>query len=392
MRFLRLSLALLISSASAATTQPIAFPGAEGFGALATGGRGGKVVHVTTLDDSGPGSLRDAVSEPRRIVVFDVGGVINLKSPLDIRSDVTIAGQSAPGDGIAIYGNAVSFSGSSNIVVRYLRFREGMSGPKGKCSINMNKCKNIILDHCSIEWGRWDCMGPTESSDITVQWCIIGEGIDPQRFGCLCESDNITFSHNLWIDNQSRNPKAKGKVQYVNNVVYNWGVCGLVGGHSAADHWTDVINCYFVKGPSSSDHPVGEFANTDHVFQSGNLVDENRNGKLDGRELGKEDFGAGKGAATLTETPGIVPPVAVAVDPAEVAFDKVLVSAGASLHRDAVDAHLIDAARSLGKDGEIIHDEKEVGGEPALSGGESKLKYPDDPTRIEEFLNSLVKP
>src|SRR4029079_4110809 len=117
----------------------------------------------------------------------------NLKSPLSIGSNTTIAGQSAPGDGIAVVGNSVSLSNSSNIIIRYVRFREGMTGPKGKCSININKGSNIILDHCSIEWGRWDCLGVTESSTVTIQWCIIGEGIDPQRFGCLCETDDISF-------------------------------------------------------------------------------------------------------------------------------------------------------------------------------------------------------
>ena len=356
---------LLLFITGRVLAQPLAFPGAEGFGALATGGRGGTLVHVTTLSDSGAGSFRDAVSQPKRIVVFDVGGVIQLKSPLSIASDITIAGQSAPGDGIAIYGNAVSLSGEKNIIIRYVRFREGMTGPRGKCSVNMNKAQNIILDHCSIEWGRWDCLGPTESSDITIQWCIIGQGINPQRFGCLCESDNITFSHNLWINNQSRNPKAKGKVQYINNIVYNWGVCGLVGGHSAADHWTDIINCYFIKGPNSNDHPVGEFANTDQVYQTGNFVDENKNGKLDGRELVAKDFGTGKGAATLTQSPGVVSKVSVTTDSAADALDKVIAGAGASLHRDDVDAQLIDQVKSFGKFGKIIEDEKEVGGQPA---------------------------
>jgi hypothetical protein len=107
--------------------------------------------------------------------------------------------------------------------------------------VNLSSGSDMIFDHCSIEWGRWDCLGLTQGShDITFQNCIIGEGVDPQRFGSLSDSvTNITYSHNLWINNQSRNPKAKGRIQYVNNVVYNWGVCGLVGGHSGADHFLD---------------------------------------------------------------------------------------------------------------------------------------------------------
>src|SRR5256885_2874363 len=122
---IRTYLLTLISFQAVLQAQPVAFPGAEGFGALATGGRGGTTVRVTNLDDSGPGSFRDAVSAEKRIVIFDVGGVIHIKSPLSIPSNVTIAGQSAPGDGVAIYGNAVSLSDASNIIVRYTRFREG---------------------------------------------------------------------------------------------------------------------------------------------------------------------------------------------------------------------------------------------------------------------------
>jgi pectate lyase len=370
-----------------ASAQTVAFPGAEGFGALATGGRGGSVVHVTTLDDSGPGSFREAVAKSKSIVVFDVGGLITLKSPLSISSDITIAGQSAPGDGVALYGNPVSVSNVHNVIIRYLRFREGINGPKGKCSVNMHQADNIILDHCSIEWGRWDCLGPTESTNITIQWCIIGEGVDPQRFGCLCETDNITFSHNLWIDNQSRNPKAKGKVQYVNNVVYNWGVCGLVGGHSAADHWTDAINNVFIKGPNSGKNFVGEFAKTDQVYQSGNLVDDNRNGKFDPREVIDGDFSG----PTLTKSPGVVPKIAVTVDPASEALENILAGAGASLHRDAIDMQLIEQVKSIGAKGEIIKDESAVEGHPALKGGEPHTDYPADPAKLEDYLNSLAK-
>ena len=145
-------------------------------------------------------------------------------------------------------------AGENNVIVRYLRFREGIAGDKGKCSVNLSGGSDMIFDHCSIEWGRWDCLGLTKGShDITFQNCIIGEGVDPQRFGSLSDTiTNITYSHNLWINNQSRNPKAKGRIQYVNNVVYNWGVCGLVGGHSEADHFLDAIGNYFIAGPNSS--------------------------------------------------------------------------------------------------------------------------------------------
>src|SRR5437763_5845235 len=112
----------------------LAFPGAEGFGQLATGGRGGEIVHVTSLEDSGVNSFREAVSKPHRTIVFDLGGVIRLKSNLAVSSDLTIQGQTAPGEGITLYGHTVSFSGQRNVIVRYLRFREGIAGDRGKCS------------------------------------------------------------------------------------------------------------------------------------------------------------------------------------------------------------------------------------------------------------------
>ena len=353
---------LFISSASAQLSR--AFNGAEGFGQYASGGYGGETIHVTTLNDSGPGSFRDAVSKSHRIVVFDVGGIIRLKSNVAVSSDISLLGDTAPGNGITLYGRSTSFSGQKNVIVRYVRFREGIAGDKGKCSVNLSKGSDMIFDHCSIEWGRWDCLGLTGGShDITFQNCIIGEGVDPQRFGSLSDSvTNITYTHNLWINNQSRNPKAKGRIQYVNNVVYNWGVCGLVGGHSAGDHFQDVVGNYFIAGPNSGKHAVGECAKTDHVFLKGNFVDLDKDGQLNGRELVEADFGAGESAPTFVTTPSNGSLDSLTIEPAAAALNSVLAGAGCSLHRDAVDARLIDAVKSFGQSGKIIHREAEVGG------------------------------
>jgi pectate lyase len=362
------AVAALVTGVSAwagpATAPPLAFPGAEGFGQFATGGRGGEVFHVTTLADSGTNSFREAVSRPQRTVVFDVAGVIHLKSNVAVSSDITLDGGSAAGEGITLYGRSVSFSGQSNVIVRYLRFREGIGGDRGKCSVNISGGANMIFDHCSIEWGRWDCLGVTQGSrEITFQNCIIGEGLDPQRFGSLADSvTNITFARNLWLNNQSRNPKAKGRIQYLNNVVYNWGVCGLVGGHSGADHFLDAVGNYFIAGPNSNPHAVGQFTATDHVFQKGNLVDTDKDGKLNGRELLPADFGAGENAPTFEKDFTVAPLTNVTVQPAAAALTNVLANAGCSLHRDAVDARLIDAVKSFGTRGKIIRDEAEVGG------------------------------
>lgn len=341
-----------------------AFPGAEGFGAVATGGRNGEFYHVTNLDDAGPGTLREAVSRPRRTVVFDVGGVIRLQSNLAFSSDLTLLGQTAPGNGITIYGRSVSLSGCTNIILRYLRFREGIAGDRGKCSINLAGGRDMIFDHVSIEWGRWDCLGLTRGShDITFQNCILGQGIDPQCFGALVDSvTNITFSHNLWIDNKSRNPKAKGTVQYINNVVYNWGVNGLVGGHSESGHQLDVIGNYFIKGPSSNDRFAGMFTATDHVFLKDNYLQTNRSDRLGGRLITEAAFRDSGGAPTFVSAPQLHPAVPVTVDSPAEAWEKIVKDAGCSLHRDAVDQQLIAELCSLGGRGRIIRNEAEVGG------------------------------
>jgi len=385
-------------AATSSTTKPspqlVAFPGAEGFGALASGGRGGEIYHVTNLNDQGSGSFRDAVSKEHRIVVFDVGGYIDLASQVSVASNITIAGQTAPGEGICFKNYNISVGPSHNVIIRYIRLRQGLTpGGQGKTAFGIRNCQNVIVDHVSIEWGRWDCIGFTESKDVTLQDCLIGEGVDPQRFGCLCESDNVTFSHNLWINNQSRNPKSKGTVQYINNVVYNWGVTGYVGGHSQAVHYADLINNYFIKGPSSSDRFAGEFFATDHIFQSGNLVDLNRDGQLNGRLAESADFSG----PTLIGSPTMKPPVPVTVDSAADAFTKVIAGAGDSLHRDAIDTRLIQEVNSLGKNGAIIHDPAVVNGFGEIKSGPAIKIAVDDPDRvmpsgytaIEEYLNSL---
>jgi pectate lyase len=343
-------------------SQSSAFPGAEGFGRFATGGAGGETVHVTTLADSGPGSFRDAVSRPHRIIVFDLAGVIRLTSNLTAKSELSILGETAVGEGVTLYGRSVSFSGQHNVIVRYMRFREGIAGDKGKCAVNLSGGNAMIFDHCSIEWGRWDCLGLTGGShDITFQNCIIGDGLDPQRFGSLSEGvSNITYCRNLWINNQSRNPKAKGGIQYINNVVYNWGACGLVGGHSQTDHFLDAVGNYFIAGPDSSSRAAGEFLATDHVFQAGNFADLDKDGTLNGRELVAADFGRGDAAPTFASHLTVAPTLGVILESAASALTNVLVGAGCSLHRDAVDTDLIEAVKSFGTRGKIIHRENET--------------------------------
>jgi hypothetical protein len=360
--------------ASIASAQMPAFPGAEGFAAQATGGRGGTVYHVSNLNDSGPGSFRDAVSAEKRFVVFDVGGYIALHSAVSVRSYITIAGQTAPGEGIATRDYEVSFSNSHNVICRYMRFRQGVTaGQEHKSAVGMHAAQQIILDHVSIEWGRWDNLDMTGSKDITIQYTIIGEGVSPQRFGCLCESDGVTFSHDLWISNHSRNPKAKGRIQFINNVVYNWELDAFIEGASKGDNWDDVIGNYFIKGPSTGSH--GPFARGNehaHVYAAGNLYAEDRDGTLKGKPVTADDLG------TITPLDAPFAEAKVTIDPADKAYEAVAAGVGSSLHRDGVDTRIVADLTSLGKLGKIIKDPEDVGGFGKIAGGTAPLDSDGD--------------
>lgn len=351
-----------------ANSQQLAFPGAEGFGAYATGGRGGTVVHVTNLNASGPGSLADAVSQPNRTVVFDVGGVIDITGQnLTIASNLTIAGQTAPGEGITIYGGRVIMSNSSNVIMRYIRMRGSISMPEDKCTLTMDYCDNVILDHCSISWGRWDNVHIKDANNITYQNCIISEGIEPQRFGAITDGTrNWTISHCLWTNNKSRNPKMKCYLQYYNNVVYNYGI-GIVGGHSAADNYQDVMNNYFITGPSSgsSNKYFDQWTETDHLYSTGNYTDDNRDSKLNGRLI--TDYNG----ATPMQQPNLKCQAPMNLEPAEDAFYAVMEHAGASRVRDSHDLRIIEQLASLGTKGAFIANEQDVGGIGTLAGADA---------------------
>ncbi|TCC87379.1 hypothetical protein EZ428_22030 [Pedobacter frigiditerrae] len=406
--------ALLLTLTSNA--QQLAFPGAEGFGRFASGGRGDSVYRVTNLNDTGKGSFRDAVSKPHRTVVFDVAGVIKIGGKISVSSDITIAGQTAPGEGITVYGNGVSFK--SNTIVRYIRFRGSINMSKGSCTVVADDLKDIIFDHVSIEWGRWDNLHIKKSINVTLQYCLIGESIDPQRFGALLEvPEYVTIHHSLFAGNQSRNPKAKAKIEFINNVVYNWGKSGFVGGHSSASHYQDLVGNYFISGPSSTDEFLSMFSATDHVYHQGNFVDINKDGKLNGRLITDEDII--KETATLLKEPTLITKSNVRVSKADEAVKVVIAEAGASLKRDQVDNRIVGYLKSLGKKGQIFKTEADAGGQPIVKQVLSSLKDTDQDgipdnwenknkldaknatdskkiltngyTNLEQYLNSLTK-
>jgi hypothetical protein len=360
-----------------ASAQLKAFPTAEGFGALATGGRGGSVYHVTNLNDSGAGSFRDAISQSNRTIVFDVSGVINIASQLVFSNNITVAGQTAP-NGIAVYGDGVSLSGRSNVVVRNMTFRAGIGTASDMKTVNMTSSSNIILDHVSIGWSRYDNLGITkdsgkpESSNITIQNCLIEEAINNQRAGGIVDSSrNITFARNLWTNNDTRNPKGKGDLQYINNVVYNYGKGGYVGGHSGAIWYEDLINNYFIAGPSQSGDYLTDFGSNDYVYHSGNKIDDDKidtggDGLPEGRNIDTNKFN--NIGATVQAAPHNSPAVPVTVMPVVDAFKWAIAKAGNALHRDSVDQRQINALNSLGSLGYNPADETHVGGMPTWTG------------------------
>lgn len=390
----------------------LAFPGAEGFGRFATGARSSgtpTVYHVTNLNDSGTGSFRDAVSSPNRIIVFDVGGIIKLTSTLVFSSNLTILGQTAPGEGVQLYGDRVSFSGANNIIVRYMRIRMGINGTSGKDAAGVANGRNMIFDHMSVLWGRdecfsvsWDNKG-TEPTDITIQNSIIGQGLQTHSCGGLIQTNGgVTLFRNLYIENKTRNPKVKGLNQYINNVVYNWGNggCYIMGGDSEGTSWADIENNYFIKGRWSG--ATAPFTNGNanfNAFLSGNWYDSNANGTLDGHEMTpSENTGGSNVIASLAELDAIstcpkAHPAITQKMSAPDALKWVIDSVGPCLPvRDEVDKYLIDELISYGTNSTTggITTEKTLphGGTGRLFSG-SKPKDSDNDAMPDEYEKSV---
>jgi pectate lyase len=340
-------------AAPTAQAQLRAFPGAEGFGANATGGRGGSVYIVTNLADSGPGSFRDAVSQPNRYVVFAVGGIINIDARVVVSPNITIAGQTAPGDGITIYGNGLSFSNANNTITRYIRIRMGVGGDSGADAIAIATGNNMIFDHVSVSWGRdgtFDVNG--DVSNVTIQDCVIAQGLDTHSTGGLMQSTGgVSIIRTLWIDNHTRNPKVKGINQYINNVIYNWRGDGYILGDSAGISEANVIGNYFIDGPSTTGGAFTRGNTNFRIYASNNFRDRNRNGSLDGALIPQSEY------TTVTWRTSPFPYPAVTTTSPQQAYSDVIAKAGSSLRRDRIDTRLIAELTSLGTLGQIIADE-----------------------------------
>ncbi|MDD6494732.1 MAG: pectate lyase [Bacteroidales bacterium] len=249
-----------------------AFPTAEGYGKYATGGRGGDVYIVRNLNDSGDGSLRQGLKNDGRprTIVFAVSGTIELNSKLRVGSNTTIAGQTAPGDGICLKNYALSIGGD-NVIVRYIRSRMGDERNSEDDAINSRFHKDIIIDHCSASWSIDETMSVYHCENVTIQWCIIAESLYASKhvkgthgFGGILGNNHSTYHHNLLAHHTSRNPRFAsgcGYNDYRNNVIYNWGYNSCYGGEKyqkgAEDRYNfsviNIVGNYYKPGPATLD-------------------------------------------------------------------------------------------------------------------------------------------
>jgi hypothetical protein len=365
-----------------------AFPGAEGYGQFATGGRGGKVLFVVNLNDRGRGSLREAVDRKGpRIIVFRVSGTVVLESNLRIRNgDLTIAGQSAPGDGICLRDYPVSVD-ANNVIIRFMRFRLGDESLQEADTLGGRFHKNIIIDHCSASWSVDECVSFYANEDFTLQWCLVAESLNDSvhskgrhGYGGIWGGLRASFHHNLLAHHNSRNPRFSGssttddvpnrQVDFYNNVIYNWAGNSVYGGEGGEQN---MINNYYKPGPATSGSKRSRIVNPSEPY-----------GKfyVHGNEV------VGDALVSLDNWAGGVqcadPLSAYAAEPfpseteitqsASTAYDLVLAYAGACLSRDDVDSRIVGevATGTATYQGSrtampgIIDSQADVGGWPEL--------------------------
>jgi len=456
-----------------AFAQTPAFPGAEGDGMYTTGGRGGQIVYVTKLtDDGSAGTLRWAVNlTGARIIMFKVAGLIPLTSELRIKNgNLTIAGQSPPGDGICIKNYPVVLQ-ASNLIIRFMRFRMGDEaaeadkvagstsyGWDGADAIWGRDMTNVIIDHCSMSWNIDECSSFYDNKNFTLQWCVMAESMrnsvhskGGHGYGGIWGGEPATFHHNILAFHDSRNPRFCGsrytnsplteRVNFVNNVIYNWGGNSGYAGEGGS---YNMINNYYRSGiarstgstsyrifsPNADDgsnsQPLGTWGK---FYLSGNVMKNYSPVTMD-NWLGFQPVSLGtKNIADLKSTIPFPSPV-ISTQTAENAYNSVTSYAGASLKRDAVDTRIINnilngtvscTTGSNGSTGGFIDSQKDVGGWPAYTFGVTEVPVDTDAdgmpdawesvhglnpndindgvstsldgnfTNVEVYLNSLVK-
>lgn len=383
-----------------------AFPGADGYAKYVTGGRGGKVIHVTNLNDSGEGSFAEAINnggrtDEARIIVFDVSGTISLANKSVYSKsikNVTIAGQTAPGEGITFTGGNFYLKGAENVIIRYVHFRHGQATSKDD-SFFVQASKNIMIDHCSFSYGSDEVCSARNTSNLTIQWSLMTNGVRTHSMGGLQEWNSETIHHCLLGNQNDRNPKAKGIMDFTNNVLYNWGQYSFVaGGNSAGNAWANIVNNYFIAGLDTvyPEYAVMRSNGKYFLHLAGNLIDSNKNGILDGVNTGIDMIAPVQSASDYLdrttfgrETPLVLVknrmnmPELEYVDTAEEAYYKVLNFAGSSIY------HNQDGSTVLFHDDidtEIIAGVKNQTGKILLNNAESSNEEGECFTQ--EFINN----
>lgn len=447
-------MALLFCAGTGFAKDQLAFPTAEGYGKFTVGGRGGKVYEVTNLNDSGQGSLRAAVeAKGPRTVVFRVSGNIDLKEDLRIKNpNITIAGQTAPGDGICIKRYPLMI-GADEVIIRYIRVRFGDESGKDADAISARYVKNLILDHVSASWSVDETMSIYHCENITVQWCLISESMfnsnhvkSQHGFGGIWGSNHSSYHHNLLAHHSSRNPRFAsgcGNTDHRNNVLYNWGYASCYGAE-AQQKGNDKFNFsninmvanYYKPGPATDPGKVAVLADPSSRgsddkgswYVAGNVIE--------GSPAVNANNWSGVRGSNFIKLDQPWDAMPIAMQTAEDAYKAVLESAGASLpKRDAVDTRIIEEVRSgtatfegiyktkkrvadKSKITGIIDSQKDVGGWPELKStpaptdtdhdgmpDEWERKHEFDPndaadgskdsdgdgyTNLEEYLNEIL--
>lgn len=372
-----------------------AFPGAEGFGKYAMGGRGGRVFTVTSLADSGPGSLREAVeAKGPRTIIFATAGTITLKSELRIRhGHITIAGQTAPGGGITLRDYPLVVA-ASHVIIRHVRSRLGAEAGQEADAVWVYDGKHIILDHVSASWSTDEALSVSQKfkdgliglDQVTVQWSVIAESLNrsihakgDHGYGTLARGSfgaRYSFHHNLWASHTARMPRpgnfesaaddpTGAIMDFRNNVFFNWkgtGKGGAPGYNADKDAVTayNFINNYYLPGPNSKGRMAFDEASSGaKAYFAGNYMNH---------QLPADPWSLVVGGGPAYRQTAEFPVAPVTTAPAPTAFQQVLAAAGAH-PRDPVDTRIIDGLRR--GEGRIINTVAEVGGWPALASGDA---------------------
>ena len=416
------ALLALPTASMAEENSPIAFPGAEGWGRFATGGRGGRVVFVTNTEDYTSsetpieGSLRAALQAEGNdpiTIVFRTSGRIDLKEVLKVnRGNITLAGQTAPGDGICISGRRIYFSGN-NYIIRYLRFRMGDGNQSNESSLDIENATNVIVDHCSLSWSVEENVTMYDNKYTTMQWCILTESLKDSNhpkgehgYGGIWGGKNASFHHNMLANHDSRNPRfdhpqvyenpdnpaRRGHVDFRNNVIFNWGNNNTYGGEGG---WFNLVNNYYKQGKDSRDRKYiydvnGIYTSKDidygypELYVSGNVYHDYPGITADNLTglywHDDSSYEVPSDAVMLSSPLSLEGPsgqdIYTSTHSAYDAFEAVCGFGGASDARDAVDERAVSGAKA--GTGAIIDLPSDVGGYPEYTASAEETEQVKD--------------